>query len=256
MTMTAFIHAVELFESGDFDGALLQFAALCRESVDPKEQAGFLLDQANCYMQLERPDDAERCLNEARELSGSDQCGRLIVGLSHACLLLEQDCFAEALEALNVLLEESELVLDKPEFLALRRDVQLQRVFVYIQLNRYREALPDLEAICSAQPDGEALHFLARCYYELKQYLAAEAAFTLAVEHGIPDEQRASFHYHRGRNYYELGEFAKAKQEFVLSAGEATSMPPRSQVYEMLAATCRLLGGHEDAARYAAMGAA
>lgn len=256
MTMTAFIQAVELFDAGDFAGALLQFTALAHLASDPKEKAGFLLDQASCYAQLGCDEDAERCLAEANELVGRDPVGLLITELGRACFLLEHNRFADALAILNRLWEENRELLKQSELPGLGRDIRLQRSFVLIQLTRYCEALPDLQAICTEEPDGEACSYLARCYYELKRHAAAEHSFLLAAQHGISDESRAAFHYYFGRNYYELGNFAKARQEFVLSAQAGTSTPPRSQVYEMLAATCRLLGGHEDAARYVAMGAA
>jgi tetratricopeptide (TPR) repeat protein len=247
---------VELFESGDFKSALFQFEALAQHATDSKEKAGFLLDQANCYTRLGCEEDADRCLAEARKLAGNDRIGLLISELGHACFLLEQNRLAEALGVLDLLRDQNRDLFDETEFLALRRDVQLQRSFVLVQLNRYHEALPDLQEICAAQPDGEAFTLLARCYYELKQYATAEQTFVMAAEHGISDDSRAAFHYYCGRNYYELGNFAKAKQEFMLSAQSGNTTPPRTQVYQMLAATCRLLGGHEDAARYAAMGAA
>jgi len=256
MTMTAFIQAVELFENGDFEEALQQFSALAEHASDPKEKTGFVLDQANCYAHLGRDEQAERCLAEAKSLAGTDEAGRLIAELGHACFLLERQRFNEALTVLDLLRDAHCGLLNQSDFLALRRDVGLQRSFVLIQLSRYREALPDLEVICDTQPDGEALSLLARCHLELKQYAIAEQSFLLAAQYGIPDESRAAFHYYCGRNYYELGNFGKAKQEFVLSAQAGTTPAPRAQVYEMLAATCRLLGGHEDAARYAAMGAA
>jgi len=256
MTMTAFVQAVELFEMGDFEGALLQFTTLAEHASDPKEKAGFLLDQATCYTRLGRDERAERCLEDARTLATTDRTGWLITELGYACLLLEQKRFVEALSVLNLLRgEHNELVAD-PGLSLLRRDLDMQRSFVLIQLSRYHEAIPDLEAICETQPDGEALSLLARCHLELRQYEAAEECFLLADQCGIPDDSRAAFHYYRGRNYYELGDFTKAKQELVLSAEAGSTPTPRAQVYEMLAATCRLLGGHEDAARYAAMGAA
>ncbi len=256
MTMTAFIQAVELFENGDFEGALQQFSALAERASDPNEKAGFVLDQANCYAHLGQDEQAERCLTEAKSLAATDEAGRLIAELGDACFLLERKRFNEALAALDALRDAHCGLLNQSDFLALRRDVGLQRSFVLVQLNRYSEALPELETICNTQPDGEALMLLARCHLELKQHETAEQSFLLASRHGIPDESRAVFHYYCGRNYYELGNFGKAKQEFVLSAQAGTTPAPRAQVYEMLAATCRLLGGHEDAARYAAMGAA
>lgn len=256
MTMTAFIQAVELFENGDFENALQQFSLLAEHASDPKEKAGFVLDQANCYAHLGNDEQAECCLAEAKALAGTDQAGRLITELGHACFLLERKLFNDALVILNLLRDEHRGLLQQPDFLALRRDVDLQRSFVLVQLNRYGEALPELENVCENQPDGEALSLLARCRLELKQYQAAEQSFLLAAQHGIPHDARAAFHYYCGRNYYELGNFNKAKQEFVLSAQAGTTPAPRAQVYEMLAATCRLLGGDEDAARYAAMGAA
>lgn len=256
MTMTAFVQAVELFEMGRVEEALLQFAALAHHASDPKEKAGFLLDQANCYARLGRNQEAERCLAEARVLAESDQAGRLITELGNACFLLEQKRYGEALSVLNLLNDVHGGLLEEPDFLPLRRDISLQRSFVLIQLSRYSEALPELEGVCEVQPDAEALSLLARCRLELRQHEAAEQSFLLAIEHGVPDDTRAAFHYYRGRNYYESGDFGKAKQEFVLSAQAGSTPAPRAQVYEMLAATCRLLGGHEDAARYAAMGAA
>ena len=256
MTMTAFVHAVELFEMGNFEEALRRFSALAHHASDPKEKAGFLLDQANCHSRLGRNQDAERCLAEARALAHTDQAGRLITELGSACFLLEQERYTEALSVLDLLSVARGGSLEEPELLALHREISLQRGFILIQLGRYSEALPELKSVCETQPDGEALSLLARCRLELKQHEAAERSFMLAVEHGIPDESYSAFHYYRGRNYYEAGEFGKAKQEFVLSAQAGSTPAPRAQVYEMLAATCRLLGGHEDAARYAAMGVA
>lgn len=256
MIMTAFVRAVELFEIGDFEEALRQFSALADQVSDPNAKAGFLLDQANCHTLLGRNHEAELCVAQARTLVETDQVGGLITELGTACFLLEQKRYVEALSAFNLLSNAHAGLLEQPDFQTLRRDISLQRGFILIQLNRYSEALPDLESACETQSDGEALLLLARCRLELKQHEAAEQMFLLAMEQGIPDDCYSAFHYYRGRNYYEWGDFCKAKQEFVLSAQAGTTPTPRAQVYEMLAATCRLLGGHEDAARYAAMGVA
>jgi tetratricopeptide (TPR) repeat protein len=254
MTLTPFTCAVEHFESGDYENALQQFAALVEGTSDPREKAGFLLDQANCYAQLGDDKEAHRCLELANQFAGDDPMNRLIGELERTCLQVERGQLQDALSALTDLLERNKTTLKRAEFVGLRRELQMQKGVVLFQLARYDGALPDLVAICEEYPDDESLLYLGRCYHELGRYAAAAQSFSRAIELGVSDESRAAFHYYFGRTYYELGEFAKAKQQFMLSAQNGEPSAPHRQVEKMLEATCRLLAGHENAALYAARG--
>lgn len=254
MTMTAFVRAVEFFESGDYEAALQQFAALVEQTPDSHERAGFLLDQANCYLELGRFEEADHCLAAGNELVGSDPIGRLGAQLGRACCLIEQDRFQDALKALDDLLKESNEILGRADLRGLRREAKLQRSVVLIHLTRYCDAVPDLEEVCTEQPDGEVYSHLARCYYEIKRHADADRNFALAFQHGVPEESQPAFHYFYGRNYWELGDFAKAKQAFMISAQMESPSASQSHVHEMLAATSRLLAGQADAVTYTALG--
>jgi tetratricopeptide (TPR) repeat protein len=234
--MTVYLRGVELFESGDYAGALRHFVSLAREVHDPREKAGVLLDQANCYWQLGLEDQAEHCLATAHELVGADPIGSLTTRLGQACLLIEQGRFQNALIVIDRVLADSRDLLEHSEFHCLRREVTLQRSVVLIHLARYCDAVPDLEAVLAEQPDGETYAYLARCYYEVKRHADAQRCFDLAIQHGLAEESHATLHYFWGRNYWELGEFVKARQHLRLSAQTGLSIGALPEAHDRLPA--------------------
>jgi tetratricopeptide (TPR) repeat protein len=249
--------ANRLRDSGKFQEALELFKELESDSKDdPGQTAGYLIDEADCYAQGGDSEEAKKCISKARMLVRTDPLGLAQIDFFEATLLIEDGQIELGLQALSFILSDNSLLLRSKEGRELYERIQIQRGFSLMHLSRCAEARPILEEASSFRLEDEdevksSIHcHLGRCYAELGQYAVAKEQFVLAQRLKVPEDWEDTFHYYYGYTLYELKEFDSARREFILSLQSGSSGPPASYKYNMLAATHRKLGEHRQARQY------
>ena len=239
-------HAHRLCYSGKFDEALAQFKSLESDSVDAADKAGFLLDQATCYSELGRMEEARACVARAKLLVIADLEASAQIDLFAAKLFIKEGNREAAIQALSCLLGTYADWLSTKQGESLYQEIQTERAFTLMHMLRYEKARPILERVVKFPLDKEieacARCHLGRCYFELKEDSLAKEQFLEANRIGVPEDWEANFHFHFGYTLYNLRSFKEAKREFVLCLQSGPPGPPTSLKYQMLAATSRKLG--------------
>lgn len=149
--------------------------------------------------------------------------------------------------------------LATPEGRPMYEFIQVQRAFSLIHLGRSLEARPLLEAAVQFDFNAEEIDegvrsdvrcHLGRCYHELSLFQLAREQFEQANALGVSEEWKPVFHYYYGYTLYELGEYQRAKREFILCLQSGSSGPEARLRYLMLAAASRRLGEYSEARAY------
>jgi tetratricopeptide (TPR) repeat protein len=251
---TGYQDALKLSDAGRFRPAADSFRTLASQSNDPLEKANYLIEEGECHRQLREYDGAAKCAAEAKALAKSDAMSCLQIQYFEATLLISQEKREEALDMLSKLLRDHPNDLTEGEGRELYEQIQVQRSFTLMHLERYADASPLLEEAATFElPAGgrsEVLCHLGRCYFALGRYADARERFQLAEVLGISDEWAATFRYDFGYSLYELGDFTASRRQLILCLQSDTDGLPRSYVYKLLAAVCRKLGEREEARTY------
>lgn len=216
-----------------------------------------LLESANSCQRDERSADADSLVAKAKQLATGNPNASAMVDLFCATTFLEQGNREQGLQALASMLTEYSEWLGTPEGRDMYEFIQLQRAFSLMHLGKNLEAQPLLEQAAQFELGSEVMGdvhcHLATCYHELSLYGLAKEQFERADAFGVSEEWQPAFHYDYGHTLYELGEFQRAKREFILclqSGQSGTSGPEPALRYSWLAATCRKLGEHPEARVY------
>ena len=249
-----YAEAKKLSNAGKFPIAADRFRSLASDSNDPLEKANYLIEEAECHRQVREFEKAAQCVTEAQGLADSDVIASLQIRYFGATLLISQDRREEGLDVLSVILKDNWSDLQQGEGRELYEEIQIQRSFTLMFLERYVDARPLLEQVATfALPanrrSGVHCH-LGRCYVELGLYEEARSQFKQAEVIGVSDQWGPTFHYHWGYALYKQGEFAAARRELFLCLQSGTDGYPRSSAYKLLAAVCRKLGDRGQARIY------
>jgi tetratricopeptide (TPR) repeat protein len=120
-----------------------------------------LIEEGECHRQLREYDGAAKCAAEAKALAKSDAMSCLQIQYFEATLLISQEKREEALDMLSKLLRDHPNDLTEGEGRELYEQIQVQRSFTLMHLERYADASPLLEeARLSSYPPGAA----AKCF--------------------------------------------------------------------------------------------
>ena len=245
--------AHRLCESGKFHEALQILKELERDSDNPSRTAGYLIDEATCYTHNGNSKEAQRCVDKARALVGSDPLSSAQIDYFVAISLIEGGQQKEGVQALSRIAGDASRWLGSNEGRELYERVQVERGFTLMHIPNYAEARPLLEEALSFKLQDDvksSLHcHLGRCYHELGKYDLAKEQFTLA-EMRVPEDWEDAFHYYYGYTLYRLKDFDAARREFIMSLQSGSSGPPASYKYGMLAETYWKLGEHRLARQY------
>ena len=248
---TSYRDALKLSSAGRFRPAADSFRALASRSNDSLEKANYLIEEAECHRHLMEYDEAANCAAEAKALVKSDVISCMQIEYFEAKLLISQGKREEALHMLSGLLRDHPNDLTEGEGRELYEQIQVERGFTSMHLERYADASPLLAEAATfelpASCRSEVLCHFVRCCCELGRYADAKEQFQLAELLGISDEWAATCRYYWGYSLYELGDFAAARRQLILCLQSGTDGPPRSYVYKLLAAVCRKLGEREEA---------
>jgi len=252
--MTRYEEAQDLSRSGKFAAAANRFRILASESTDPLEKANYLIEQAECHRQLGDFGKASECVARAKVLSAGDVIASAQIDYFAAILLIGQGSREEGLQALSTILTEYSGNFHSEDGRELYEQIQVQRGFTMMHLERYQEARTVLEEATSFKLPREwqsDVHcHLGRCCFELGLYPLAKQQFQLVQELGVRDEWASTYHYYFGYALYEVKDFNAAKRELLLCLQSGTDGPPQSYIHKLLAATYRKLGEPERARLY------
>lgn len=254
---TSYTEASNLSNAGKFQLAADSFKSLASHSKEPLEKANYLIEEAECHRQLREFERASECVTKARELASSDVIASLQIRYFEATLLISQDKCEEGLDVLSTILRDHSKELQHGEGCELYEEIQIQRGFTLMHLERYADARPLLEEATTfalpANRRSDVQCHLGLCYFKLGFYADASLQFQQAETIGISDEWVSTFHYYWGYTLYEVGEFAVARRQLLLCLQSGASGPPRSYAYKLLAAICRKAGDRKQARMYEKM---
>lgn len=255
MNLERFQHAISLRDEGSLEEAATELHSMATSSSDmtDAERGLLFINEEGVLAQLNRIEEARHCWNEAnRLLSGHNQV-RLLVDYDDACLCMAERRPEDALRKFDAMLKRHSDALKTPEDKGYYSEIQLRRGLLLVELERHREARPNLEEVLSleVEKDGAFYFSLGICYMHSRETGLSVQQFLEGLRLGLPEHQVVQAHYYLGTLYYRMGSYGKALQEFEFcetNAGE--SRPPLGWVYSKLASTCRKLGLQEDAERY------
>jgi tetratricopeptide (TPR) repeat protein len=251
---TEYQDALKLFNAGRFRLAADSFSALASRSNDSLEKANYLIEKAECHRQLMEYGEASNCAAAAKALAKSDAVSVMQINYFEATLLVSQEKREEALDMLSRLLKDHAKDLTEGEGRELYEQIQLQRAFTLMHLERYADANPLLDEAATfelpASSRSDVLCNLGQCCFERGRYPDAGEQFKLAEVLGIGDEWAATCRYYWGYSLYELGDFTAARRQLILCLQSGADGPPPSYVYKLLAVVCRKLGEGKEARAY------
>jgi tetratricopeptide (TPR) repeat protein len=261
-----FLNACQMREENKFSEAYEEFLKIAETTEDRIDKAGALLYAGMTLKLLERYEDAKCQFIAARTVAAEylspnssvdERVGHLELYLDFedADLYWKQGENEEALTRLSNFFETYAERMREPEFRPIYESVQARRAFILADLNRWKEAMPILEAARSFTEYKEGIAFyLGHCYLAAHDYSRSEERLIEALRLGLPHSLDYRAHCELGMAYYSLEEYAKAKLEFELGARKADpSYIKQSQIWKWLEVTCLKLGLKDEARYYACL---
>jgi tetratricopeptide (TPR) repeat protein len=271
-----FLHACQLRQEGKLTEAYSGFVHLAESEADPLDRAGALLYAINTLEMLGQTDAAAAKLSSVRASMEDYSTPESVRGEKFAALelfldyedanlsWLRGDSLEAALNKFDAVIKKHriEAAVDKhgtgPSDLHSRdffESIQIRRAFILADLGRWKEALPILEGIRSPQEYREGIEFyLGHCYSSAQDLERAQEKLTEALKLGLPKHLEYRAHCELGATYYNLKDYARAKEEFEKGAQMAdASYIKESQIWRWLEITCRALGLKTEAEQYARM---
>lgn len=264
-------NACQLRDEGRFTEACNEFLQLAEDSEDHLDKAGALLYAANTLEMAGEVEAATSKVSAARALLGDysrepDEnlaALELFLDYEDATLLWLRGGNGEAaLNKFDAAIKKHRLRASHKKHAPAPKDlnsldfyeaIQIRRAFILANLGRWREALPILEAIRSPKEYKEGVAFyLGHCYSSAHDFDRAEKRLTEAIKLGLPSQLEYRAHCELGTVYFNLKDYAKAKEE--LEKGVKKADPnyiKQSEVYRWLELTCRALGLKAEADHYA-----
>ena len=261
------LKACELVDKGKYSEAHNEFIQLAEDTPDPVEKTWPLIYAANTLQTLGQQEAATVQLSAARTLlekhrpsiSARDEkfaAAECFLDFEDASLFwLRGGSKEAALDRFDAALKKHRLALEDPRSHGLHEAFQIRRAFILADLGRWKEALPILEGIKSPQEYREGVAFyLGHCYLAGDEYDRAKDKFTEALKLGLPISLEYRAHCELGMAYYNLKDYAKAKQELEKGAEHADgNYIKQSHIWKWLEMTCRALGLNAEAEIYVSM---
>jgi tetratricopeptide (TPR) repeat protein len=221
---------------------------------DLPRRIGDLLEKATHCNNEGRFQDTAVLVDEARRLATDNIQALAEIDLFCAVALLEQGHREQGLQALGAILVKHDPWLNTAEGRPVYEAIQVHKAFSRKHLQKNLEAKPLLEEATQFELGAEVrsdVHcHLGCCYHELGLYTLAREQFERANALGVSEDWESVFHYYYGYTLYELTEFQQAKREFILCLQSGSSGPEPTLRHAMLAAVCRKLGEHSEAAAF------
>lgn len=270
MNEERFIFASKLQDEGKLAQAVDEFLAVARETHDPIDKAGALINAATTLRALNQFQRAGEVLEEIGKLVAYAKAN-----------VADEPAEAEKISWLEVVsqLEQADLIsqskgaqygLELFEKLGVRYSRELQEPYLrdrYLYLvirkgilltdvGRCAEALQFFTEADSLdqEENGVVKYYLGHCYLSLKDYRLAEKALTTALRVKLQPDLEARAHCLLGRTWNMMGRYSQAKLELERCAAMADEEFIKvSDLWIWLENCCRHLGLCEEASRYAVL---
>jgi tetratricopeptide (TPR) repeat protein len=151
-----------------------------------------------------------------------------------------------------MILEEFQFKLHEPGLLETYDDLQRRRAFFLTDIGSFQHAIPILEEIEIRQNHNPVfLFYLGHCFLMAKELTKAREKLERAISLDPPSPIYFQSHGSLGMALYELGEYARAKQELERSAEAATARYIKeAKIWKWLQNTCISLGLKDEAEHY------
>lgn len=261
------LKACELVDKGKYSEAHNEFIQLAENTPEPVEKAWPLIYAANTLQTLGEQEAATVQLSAARNLIEKHRPSISARDEKFAAV----ECFLDfvdanlvwlrggnqeaALNKFDAALKKHRLALKDPRPRGLHEAFQIRRAFILADLGRWKETLPILEGIKSPQEYREGIAFyLGHCYLSGDECERAKDKLTEALKLGLPNSLEYRAHCELGMTYYNLKDYAKAKQELEKGAEHADAdYIKESHIWKWLEMTCRALGLQDEAEVYVCM---
>jgi len=269
MDEQSFLKACQLRDNGALKEAIEEFCRIAKETSDPIDKAGVLLNAATTLKILGECNLARMQLKAARDviISSDDPPSKLRADYRLALLNVRiefedadissfEGNITEALARFDLLLTKYEQELKEPDLRECYEMIQARRGFILADLGRNRDALPILqEAESFKGRQAEIRFYLGHCYLAIRDYSKALEWLNEAIGLGLPRRLEYRANCELGIAYYNMKNYAQAKLSFEKSVEKAdTEYIQQAQIWKWLQNSSRLLGLNDEADRYSKLG--
>lgn len=228
LSLAEFYRAVAIAKSGKTEDAQKEFLALASRSDYPFVGMA-LLEVAQINYNSENYNEARKNLIRAEKETNSGRISariHLLLGATYMQLknydaaLFEFDKVATIVQNSNILFF--------PEKKIYLNEISYRRAICYIHMNRYKEAISNLNKFLGEKPRGEkmaeAMFWLAESYYRSDLLKNAQETYSNLLEQ-FPNYRREDVLYGLGWSYFRDKNFKKSIDYF----GILTTEFPKSQ---------------------------
>jgi tetratricopeptide (TPR) repeat protein len=263
-----FEHACQLKQAGELREAYEEFVALASGCKDPIDKAGALLYAELCLKDAGDLKAANLQLNAVRDIlghsypsdDGTSADNRAVwlgiaIGFEEADLCRMEGRSEEALVKFQNLLSQFAVQLHQPNYRSDYEMIQVRCGMILADLGRWSEALPILQQADSVEQPGSSTvlidFYLGSCYVAVGDLVQGVLKLRKSLEGMLPSSLEYRAHSSLGKAYYNLGDYAQAKEE--LEKATQTGDPSYirdARLWRWLEATCQHLGLKDEADRY------
>jgi tetratricopeptide (TPR) repeat protein len=248
-----FLQALQARDEGRLDVAAAEFRELRNAARDDRARGQCMGNEALCFAESGRTEEARALLREARRLVPPHPEDELRLELVEESLDETDHKFDEALDKLNRLVRRFKKLLRSPDLRDIYEHVQTRRGMLLVKLRRYQEARPLLEEALKFEGERGPEFYceLGTCYVYLKECERAKLALLRALEKKPEEGWAVTTHYCLGLAEICLGAHARAIEQLEKSEALAKEYGrPTDQIYHVLAIAWRRLGREDQAAHY------
>ncbi len=212
-----FYHAVAIAKSGKIDEAQKEFLNLASRSDYPFAGVA-LLEIAQINYNAENYNEARKNLVRAeKEVTSGRILARVHLLLGATYMQLKKyDAAIFEFEKANIIIQNSNIVFF-PEKDIFRSEIMFRKSVCFIQLNRYKEAINNLNNYIGTNPSenklSEAMFWLAESYYRSDLLKNAQNTYENLLK-DYPNYRREEVLYGLGWSYFRVKNFKKSTEYF------------------------------------------
>lgn len=212
-----FYHSVAIAKSGKIDEAQKEFLNLASRSDFPFAGVA-LLEIAQINYNAENYNEARKNLVRAeKEITSGRILARVHLLLGATYMQLKKyDAAIFEFEKANTIIQNSNIVFF-PEKDMFRSEIMFRKSVCFIQLNRYKEAINNLNNFIATKPSdnklSEAMFWLAESYYRSDLLTNAQNTYESLLSQ-YPNYRREEVLYGLGWSYFRVKNFKKSTEYF------------------------------------------
>jgi len=235
LSLAEFYRAVAVAKSGKVEEAQRELLALASRSDYPFVGMA-LLEVAQINYNAENYNEARKNLIRAEKEANSGRISariHLLLGATYLQLKNYDAALFEFEKVATIVQNSSALMF--PEKKMYSTEIMFRRAICYIQMNRYKQAITNLNQFIAEKPKGEklseALFWLAESYYRSDLLKNAQETYSNLLEQ-FPNYRREEVLYGLGWSYFRDKNFKKSIDYFGILT---TEFPKSKYAVEALA---------------------